>query len=91
MTEEPESKQRRDARRLQEIRKESELLTRRMGAESVIVIAIYKEGDQLTVQDGGKFPMPPELFYQGMSNLHTNGQLSAGPVDKRKKKIILPH
>lgn len=90
MIDEPESKARRDARRLQELRTESELLTRRMGAESVIVIAIFKEGDQLTVQDGGRFPMPPEVFYEGLAQLHKNGQLVA-PENKVKKKIILPH
>lgn len=91
MTEKPpETKQRRDARRLREIQIESETLTRRMGAESVIVIAIYKEGDQLTVQDGGRFPMPPDQFYQGLSELHQNGKLVA-PENKVKKKIILPH
>jgi hypothetical protein len=90
MSEEPETKTRRDARRLQEIRKESELLTRRMGAESVIVIAIFKEGDQLTVQDGGKFPMPPDVFYEGLAQLHKNGDLVA-PENKVKKKIIIPH
>jgi hypothetical protein len=90
MTDEPETKARRNARRLQEIRKESELLTRRMGAESVIVIAIFKEGDQLTVQDGGKFPMPPDVFYTGLAQLHLNGDLTV-PENKVKKKIILPH
>lgn len=90
MTEEPpETKQRRDARRLRELQIESEMLTRRMGAESVIVIAIFKEGDQLTVQDGGKFPMPPEVFYHGLSQLHKDGKLVA-PENKVKKKIILP-
>lgn len=86
----PETPEHRNARRLREIQKESELLTRRMGAESVIVIAIFKEGDQLTVQDGGRFPMPPEVFYEGLSQLHKNGQLVV-PENKVKKKIILPN
>ena len=85
-----ETKQRRDARRLREIQIESENLTRRMGAQSVILIAIFKEGDQLTVQDGGKFPMPPEQFYAGMSDFHKNGQLVA-PANNVKKRIIRPN
>lgn len=85
----PESKQRRDARRLRELQIESETLTRRMGAESCIVIAIFKEGAQLTVQDGGKFPMPPEQFYEGLSQLHRDGQLVI--PENKVKKIILPH
>lgn len=89
-SEKPETKQRRDARRLREIQIESETLTRRMGAQSVIVIAIFKEGAQLTVQDGGRFPMPPEQFYEGLAQLHKNGQLSVFG-NKVKKKIILPN
>lgn len=86
----PETVERRNARRLREIQKESELLTRRMSAESVIVIAIFKEGDQLTVQDGGRFPMPPEVFYEGLAQLHKHGQLRV-PENQVKKKIIIPN
>ena len=84
-----ETKFSRADRRLREIKTESEHLTRRMGAESVILIAIYKEGDGLVVQDGGKFPMPPEQFYQGLIQLHKNGQLDS--EKPKKSKIILPH
>lgn len=87
---ETETKQRRDARRLREIQRESELVTRRLGAESVILVAIFKEGLQLTVQDGGKFPMPPEQFYEGLSELHKNGQL-VSPENKTTRKLILPN
>ncbi len=90
-SEKTETKERRDARRLLEIRTESEMLTRRMGAQSVIVIAIFKEGDNLTVQDGGKFPMPPDQFYEGMAQLHRDGKLGHALVNRPKKKIILPN
>jgi hypothetical protein len=66
---------------LKKMKKEADLLERRLGAEACIVICMFKNGDHLTVQDAGKFPMEPEPFYNVMIQAHRNGQL-----DKIKPK-----
>lgn len=75
------------AKVLVEMTKEAKMLERRIGAESCIVIAIFKDGDQHVFQDAGRFPMPPEHFYHVMSSAHAQGFLEDTPKDK----IIRPH
>jgi hypothetical protein len=66
--------------------KEAKRVERRVGAESCIVICIFRHGDQLTFQDAGRFPMPPDHFYHVMSEAHKKGMMS-----QDKSKIIKPH
>ncbi len=66
--------------------KEAERVSRRTGAEACIVICMFKDGDQLVIQDAGRFPMPPQHFYQRVINAHKNGQLG-----HNSPKIIKPN
>lgn len=71
---------------------EAARVKRRINAESVIIIGIFKEGNQLQVQDAGLFPMPPDDFYGVMQVAHRNGQLGENsPKLKPTSRIIKPH
>lgn len=67
--------------------RESERVARRVGAEACIVICVFRDGNQLTIQDAGKFVMPPPHLYNTMIQAHENGQLGVGP----RSKLIKPH
>ena len=80
------------AKKLTQMKTESERLQKQLGAECVVLIGIYKVGDQLRFQDVGRFPMPPEHFYEVMKNAHINGQLEYDGVKfKPTSKIIKPN
>lgn len=88
MTEEvPKMTDRDKAEMIIKMTKEAQRVERRTGADSCIVICIFREGDTLTFQDAGRFPMPPEAFYKVMGNSHEKGLLDHKP----KSKIIKPH
>ncbi len=84
-----EKKPRDKAEIIVQMNKEAQRIKHRLGAEACIVIGFFKEGNQITVQDVGQFPMPPAQFYQLMIQAHSNGML--GPENKVKSKIIKPH
>lgn len=67
--------------------KEAERAGRRCGAEAAILICVFREGDQLTIQDAGKFVMPPPHLYNVMIQAHENGQLGS----PKKSKILRTH
>jgi len=68
--------------------KEAQRVERRIGAQACVVICFFEDGNkQIRVQDAGRFPMPPDKFYDLMVQAHVNGQLTGGP----KKRIIKPH
>lgn len=72
--------------------KEAERVKRHIGAESCIVICIFKDDNQLCVQDAGMFPMPPVDFYHIMQQAHMNGQLGHNsPKLKPTSRIIKAH
>lgn len=56
-----------------------------LGAEACIVIGVFKDGNQLIIQDAGKFPMPPTKFYNVMIQAHLTGQLDPLPKAKNIK------
>lgn len=89
MTDVPEQKPKMTARDRAEMilkmTRESDRVARRTGAEACIVICVFREGNQLTIQDAGKFVMPPAQLYNTMINAHTNGQLGS------PRKILKPH
>lgn len=86
-TEKPKMTAREKAEMIIRMNNQAERLGRRLGAESCIVICIFKEGKQLIIQDAGKFPMPPEQLYEAMGMAHANGALD----DKPKSKILRPN
>lgn len=63
------------AKLLVKMTKEADMIERRLGAKACIVICMFEDGNQLTVQDAGRFPMPPDHFYNVMVQAHQNGQL----------------
>lgn len=65
--------------------KEADRVARRTGAEACIVICVFRDGNQLTIQDAGRFVMPPPQLYNTMINAHANGQLGS------PSKIFKPH
>ncbi len=67
--------------------KEAQRVERRIGAAACVVICFFEDGKQITLQDAGRFPMPPSEFYSVMSNAHQNGQLDT----KQKSKILRPN
>lgn len=71
---------------LLQMTKEAQRVERRTGAEACIVICMFRDGDQLVIQDAGKFPMPPQHFYQVVLQAHKNGQLG-----HNSPKIIKPN
>lgn len=97
MTDEPEKPEddvkgrdwRKPAEMVLQLTKEAQRVARRTGAESCIVICIFRDGDTLRFQDAGGFPMPPDHFYHVMQQAHLNGQMSDGKG--KKPKIIKPH
>lgn len=68
--------------------KEAQKLERRLGAKACIVICMFENNNELIVQDAGRFPMPPDHFYNIMIQAHKNGQLGH---NSPKSKIIKPH
>jgi len=71
--------------------KEAKQIERRTGAKACVVICFFEEGEEagknITVQDAGRFPMPPTEFYELMVQAHSQGLLDTKP----KSKIIRPH
>jgi hypothetical protein len=71
--------------------KEAKQIERRTGAKACVVICFFEEGSEagknITVQDAGRFPMPPDEFYGLMVRAHEQGLLNTKP----KSKIIKPH
>lgn len=54
----------RRARVKAKIDKESARAAARLGAEGVVIVAFFAEGEYLHMQDGGKSPMPFKELYQ---------------------------
>lgn len=71
---------------LLQMTKEAKRVERRTGAEACIVICMFRDGDQLIVQDAGQFPMPPQHFYKVIIKAHENGQLG-----HNSPKILKPN
>lgn len=65
--------------------KEAKGLERKTGATACVVICMFEEGNELFIQDAGRFPMFPEEFYTVMINAHRQGLLGS------KNKILKPH
>lgn len=86
LPEKPKMTARDKAEMILRMTKEADRVARRTGAEACIVICVFRDGDQLTIQDAGRFVMPPPHFYNAMIQAHENGQLGAP-----KSKIIKPH
>lgn len=78
---------RKPAEMVMQMSKEAERVARRTGAETCVVICIFKDGDQLRFQDAGKFPMPPDHFYHVMQQAHINGQMT----NEKKPSILKAH
>lgn len=68
--------------------KEAQRVERRTGAKACIVICMFEDGNEMTIQDAGRFPMPPDHFYGVMIQAHKNGQLGHNTP---KSRIIKPH
>jgi hypothetical protein len=68
-------------------------IQRKLRANAVVIIAMFKdENDQLTFQDVGMFPCPPDQFYDIMQQAHVNGQLGHNsPKLKVTSRIIKPN
>lgn len=73
---------------LEKMKMQAQRVERRLGAEACIVICIFRDGDTLRFQDAGRFPMPPDQFYNVMRQGHLSGDLNPNPP---KKKIIRPN
>lgn len=86
-TETKKSEARTKAETLMQMNKEALKIERKLGASACIVICFFDEGKQTTLQDAGKFPMPPDEFYEVMAQGHRSGQLST----KKKPRIIKPN
>lgn len=67
--------------------KQADRATRTLGAEASILICVFKDGNQLVIQDAGKYPMPPEQLYEAMQHAHANGQMDLKP----KSRILRPN
>jgi len=66
--------------------KEAKRVENSVGAKACIVICLFDEPDgQVSVQDAGKFPMPPDKFYNIILQAHEHGLLGE---QKKKSKII---
>lgn len=70
--------------------KEAQRVERRTGAKSCIVICFFEENGQIRVQDAGRFPMPPDQFYEVMIRAHSQGKFGEANAPK-KSRIIKPH
>jgi hypothetical protein len=80
------------AKTIVKMSKEADRVKRHIGAEACIVICVFKDGNQLRVQDAGMFPMLPVDFYHIMQQAHQNGQLGHNsPKLKPTSRIIKPH
>lgn len=96
MTDVPETKTRSKAEIIVQMTKEAQRVERRIGAQSCIVICFFEDMDpaanvrvkNIRVQDAGRFPMPPEEFYDLMIRAHQQGLMSLKPT---KSKILKPH
>ena len=91
MTDAPEATKktaRTKAELIVQMTKEAKRVERRCGAQACILICFFEDGKQITLQDAGQFPMPPDEFYQVMARAHQDGKFE---TDKPKTKIIRPH
>ena len=89
MTDDAPKKTPRDkAALLMQMTKEALRVERRTGAEACIVICMFRDGDVVTLQDAGKFPveLPPEHFYHVMTQAHKEGLLGV-----KNNKRTKPH
>ena len=91
---EPAKKSARDkAALLVQMTKEAQRVERRTGAAACIVICFFEEGPEtnktITLQDAGRFPMPPDQLYELMIQAHQNGQM--GNHVPKASRIIKPH
>lgn len=87
------NKARTKAETILQMTKEAKQIERRLGAKACVVICFFEEegqvnGKQITVQDAGRFPMPPDQFYDLMVQAHQNGQLGLKPP---KSRILKPN
>lgn len=83
----PKKTDREKAELILKMTKEAKRVERRLGAEACVIICIYKEDENLTFQDAGRFPMPPEYFYRVMENAHKQNLLNTDGTSR----IIKPH
>ena len=90
MTDEPKTVARTKAEIILEMTKEAKQIERRLHAKACVVICFFEEGSEagknITVQDAGRFPMPPDEFYELMVKAHQQGMLDHKP----KSKILKP-
>ena len=92
MTDIPIKAERTKEEMLEQMVKEAKRVERRMGAKSCVVICFFEGAQEpgiknVTVQDAGKFPMPPVEFYKLMVHAHEQGLMDLKP----KSKIIQLH
>lgn len=66
---------------------QAERVGRKLGAEACVVICVFKDGNELVIQDAGKFAVPPDQLYEAMMMAHANGQLGLKP----KSRILRPN
>ena len=87
----PKKGTRTKAETIVQMTKEAQRVERRVGAKACIVICFFEEGGEsgknITVQDAGRFPMPPNEFYELMIRAHQQGMLDQKP----KSRILKPH
>ena len=72
---------------LEKMKAEAVRVGRRTGADACIVICMFQEGEKLTIQDAGKFPMPPINFYNLMIQAHQSGLMDTKKRRPSKLKI----
>lgn len=101
MTDTPETPTKKGVRTKAEIivqmTKEAQRVERRIGAQSCIVICFFEDNEgetnervkNIRVQDAGRFPMPPDEFYELMIKAHQKGLMSLKPP--KSSKILKPH
>lgn len=101
MTDTPETPTKKGVRTKAEIivqmTKEAQRVERRIGAQSCIVICFFEDQDEeankrvknIRVQDAGRFPMPPDEFYELMIRAHQQGLMNIKPA--KTSKILKPH
>lgn len=71
--------------------KEAQFIEKRLGAQACIVICFFENGKEITVQDAGCFPMPPDDFYEVMVNAHRSGALAPAIKTKGPARILKPN
>ena len=61
----------RRAQVMRKISKEADRAAARIGADAVMIVAFFRHGEYLHLQDGGKTPVPPKELYERLASAHT--------------------